>query len=681
MLFAKKLIVFICFFSCYEYSVAVNDTSKTIDAATIYKAALLTPNADSATKYQEQAFLKADEANDVQIKFLSAFQLSKNYIESNKLQQALKFANIAVQYASIQNKPAALNRLAAVYYNLENYSEALKIYINIADITTDNESLELAYRGIASVYVAQKKYSEAIDYYEKSIQYIIKRNAYEQKADVFTNIAATYSKMNDRLNTLKFYKEAIKIYDINNLDESKAHALIGLGIEYLLVDSLTEARRKFIESQKIFLKSKYYSGVALAYFNLTDVAYREKKYSECEKLLKLAEQIANDLNNFELKKTCYQYFHELYNTTKQFDKAYDYSLQHAAVKDSINNRLFNDKIAQQETIHKTKEKEAEIDRQNIENKGLKTRQYLLIAISVLGLIVLVVIFYQYQQKQKINKDLEFKNKAIRNQKREIENQSRVLEVQNKEITDSINYALQIQNAIFPKPEYIYKNFANHFILYQPKSVVSGDFYFYTETPDKFIFAAVDCTGHGVPGALMSMVGNNLLNQIIIEKNIVEPALILNKLNKGVQKVLQQDEQSNSRDGMDIALIAFNKDKTKLEYAGANRPLYILRDKKLIEIKSDKSAIGGYQTDTEKQFTNHQIELMQGDTIYLFSDGYADQFGGEKGKKLMVKTLQQLLISIVDFDMNTQKQKLASYFTNWKGANEQIDDVLLIGIKV
>ncbi len=269
-------------------------------------------------------------------------------------------------------------------------------------------------------------------------------------------------------------------------------------------------------------------------------------------------------------------------------------------------------------------------------------------------------------------------------------QEEEIQEKNKSITDSINYAKRIQEAILPSTELIYNALPESFILYQPKDVVSGDFYAFAERGNKIIIAAVDCTGHGVPGAFMSMIGSDLLNQIIIEKNITKPSEILNNLHVGVKSALKQDQEgAETRDGMDIAICCITKPNASraaylLEYAGANRPIYIIKKNKTLQkIKPDKYAIAGIQIKEfeDRLFNNHTIELSEGDAFYIFTDGFADQFGGEKGKKFMTKNFQNLLLSIQSESMKNQKAALLKAFNEWKGKIVQIDDVLIIGVRV
>ncbi len=261
---------------------------------------------------------------------------------------------------------------------------------------------------------------------------------------------------------------------------------------------------------------------------------------------------------------------------------------------------------------------------------------------------------------------------------EVVQKSKELEEKNKDITDSIKYAKRIQNAILP-PE---NSFAETFILFKPKDIVSGDFYWLAVTETKQVIAAVDCTGHGVPGAFMSIIGHNSLNKVVKEYGFLHPADILDQLNDEVANTLQQQtEEDEVKDGMDIALIVYDITTKELEFAGAYNPLYMIRDGELQEIKGDRFSIGRTSTKVGQKFTNHKLKLKAGDTTYIFSDGYADQFGGEEGKKLKARAVKNILKEIQDLSMQEQKEHLDKVIEEWKGDHPQVDDILFIGTRV
>lgn len=262
---------------------------------------------------------------------------------------------------------------------------------------------------------------------------------------------------------------------------------------------------------------------------------------------------------------------------------------------------------------------------------------------------------------------------------EIKDTNLIISQKNNEITDSINYAKRIQTAILPEPETVKNHLPHSFILYLPKDIVSGDFYWVAEKGGFQFIAVADCTGHGVPGAFMSVIGVNQLNDIILEKSITEPTTILEELNRSINKALKQN-QNDINDGMDIALLKINpRDKT-IDYAGAYRPLYYVRNKELTEIKATKSSIGGFDRDKEKKFASTRLQLQAGDMVYLSTDGYADQFGSEKNKKITTRNFKRMLVNICGQTLPEQEKHLLDFFNAYKAGYEQTDDVLIAGLR-
>jgi serine phosphatase RsbU (regulator of sigma subunit) len=270
--------------------------------------------------------------------------------------------------------------------------------------------------------------------------------------------------------------------------------------------------------------------------------------------------------------------------------------------------------------------------------------------------------------------------AIHKEKERIEKLKTEIEYRHREMVDSVNYAKRIQEAILPELAEINTAFPNSFVLFKPKDIVSGDFFWFDIKEDKVFIAAADCTGHGVPGALMSMLGTDKLNNAL--ENTSEADKLLADLNRGVKKVLKQSgKEDSTRDGMDIALCVFNRELNQMEYAGANRPCWIIRNgqNEVEEIKGTKTAIGGH-TEDDQEFSRHQFKLLKGDLIYIFSDGYADQFSSSD-KKLMTRKFKEILLSNSSKAMSEQKEFLDHFIENWRGNMEQTDDILVIGIKI
>jgi serine phosphatase RsbU (regulator of sigma subunit) len=278
-----------------------------------------------------------------------------------------------------------------------------------------------------------------------------------------------------------------------------------------------------------------------------------------------------------------------------------------------------------------------------------------------------------------NQILDLKNKELTIQRGKILKQKNIIEQKSKDITGSIQYASRIQSAVLPPINFLTEWGIDNFILYKPKDVVSGDFYWGIKKQNKIVVAAVDCTGHGVPGAFMSMLGNAFLYEIINNNEVGNAATILNLLRSEVITTLKQKgESGEARDGMDISLCVIERETGRLDFSGANNPLYLIRDNNLTITPADKMPIGIYHS-SDEPFTNKTLEIQKGDYIYLFSDGYADQFGGKKRRKFMYGPFQKLLLEIHNEPMDLQKELLDKTFEKWKGSNEQIDDVLVMGL--
>ncbi|MFI5148131.1 MAG: tetratricopeptide repeat protein [Bacteroidia bacterium] len=263
---------------------------------------------------------------------------------------------------------------------------------------------------------------------------------------------------------------------------------------------------------------------------------------------------------------------------------------------------------------------------------------------------------------------------------EVMRQKEIIEEKNKNITDSIKYAKKIQQALLPNEAEILRALPQSFIYYKPKDIVSGDFYWYTQFDDFAIFAAADCTGHGVPGAFMSAICNDLMNQVIRDEHVSDPALALQQLDIKLRMLLKKSNDQGANDGMDIALCSLNMKTKELRYAGAHRPLLIQRGDEIMEFKPDKLSIGGYNVE-QKKFNTHRLALQQGDIIYLFTDGYTDQFGGPKGKKFKYRQLKELLLRIRNLPMKEQREQIAEALKSWRQMQEQVDDILVLGVRV
>ena len=309
--------------------------------------------------------------------------------------------------------------------------------------------------------------------------------------------------------------------------------------------------------------------------------------------------------------------------------------------------------------------ENELNRQKVKIKEGEFVRNLFITIGVAFILISIFIYRNYKQKKDSEALLQVQKDALQSK--------------NDYIIASINYAKRIQDALLKTQEYVSKHLPPHFILFQPKDIVSGDFYWALEKENHLYIAAVDCTGHGVPGGFLTMLGASFLNEINSVNQLLSPAKILNKLR--VKVVAELSSDGKTKDGMDISLLRLNLKNNKAEWAGANNPIYIIKQNasEVEIIKGDREPIGF--TDKFTDFTNHELQLASGDGVFLFTDGFADQFGGDKNRKFGYKNFRELLVKINGKNVDDQKKELISSFSSWKGGGDQIDDVCVIGLKI
>ncbi len=407
------------------------------------------------------------------------------------------------------------------------------------------------------------------------------------------------------------------------------------------------------------------SNAQLKAFSSIHLARGYMQHGDINKAIELTSEALLVVENLEAKKEIkdlHNFLAEAHKGVGNFEEALahlekfmELDKEQASLLSAANISDLESKIADEKHDFEMKLKQTELSQKN--------KQTIALAVFLLFAIVFIVFVVRGYINKKRDAEI-------------IRNQKMIVEEKNKEIMDSIGYAKRIQTAILPPNKVVKEYLQNSFILYKPKDIVAGDFYWIEHKDGKILFAAADCTGHGVPGAMVSVVCNNGLNRSVREYGLTDPGKILDKTR---EIVLQEFEKSEEevKDGMDIALCSLYGNK--LQYAGAHNPLWIIRNGEIIEIKANKQPIGKF--DNPEPYTTHKIDLMQGDSIYIFSDGYVDQFGGEKGKKFKAKAFRELLLSIQDKSMEEQKQIIDDAFETWKGPIEQIDDVCVIGVKI
>ncbi|WP_045114403.1 SpoIIE family protein phosphatase, partial [Microscilla marina] len=518
--------------------------------------------------------------------------------------------------------------------------------------------------------------------------------------------------------SMQYYTEALKLEKAGEKQIMLATLFNNIGmvqnslgkhdqaLEYLFksvetAHKLKDKRRKIMRTYKVskeHFEKNFAFGVGNTYINIGTVYKNKKTYN------KSIEYSNKGLEMMPNKRVFYQ-FQKVYNTLSQAheglnktDLAFKYYKLYIGARDSLSSRNYERRLNKVVSIHTAEKKEKELaalrreaDITKQRNRAINTALGggLFLMLSLAGLM-----YKRYDDKRKShnvlaeqNHEITAQNHEISAQRDQIAEKSEKLEFAYQNITDSIEYAQRIQEALLPSQEAIRKALPESMIMLKPRDKVSGDFYWFTQTGEnetqKTVLAAVDCTGHGVPGAFMSMAGDAYLNQIVKQQGVTKPNEILFKLHKNIRQSLKQETTGN-RDGMDISLVTIDHAQKTVNFAGAKNPLLYIQSGKLHLVKGDKHSIGGEQREDERSFTNHQISIDtdESTSFYLFSDGFQDQFGGSEGKKYMVSQFRDLLLSIHHLPMHTQKEHMEKAFSDWLGTDyEQLDDVLVMGFKV
>ncbi len=430
--------------------------------------------------------------------------------------------------------------------------------------------------------------------------------------------------------------------------------------------------------------------IAVSYGSLADLYKDMKDYKNAVRYYDSALVVTQQIQSADDFIYNYKGLSETYEMMGNDKQAFKYYKLYRLWNDSVNNNQNSKKISEMELDFKYRSEQREKDliqknKDLITQEKIKQQKYIIWAAVLGGLCLVIFLGFTIRtniERKKTNKQLQLFNNEISEQKS-------IIEQKNHEITDSITYASRIQQGVIPDEEELGKLLPKHFVFFKPRDIVSGDFYWASAVKSKTeshskrtVVAVVDCTGHGVPGAFMSLVGNTLLNQIINRSAISTPAQALDYINMQLPKTIKSKTSTGTiKDGMEIAMCDINFDTLTMQFAGANSNIYIVRDGLIQIYKGDKQPIGESLSGTINHYSNQMITLQKNDCVYMISDGYADQFGGEKGKKFKYKPLENLFCAIADKDVKEQREILSAAFEEWKSRHEQVDDVLIMGIKI
>lgn len=689
-------------------------------------------------------FTIAEEAYVEAFDWTSACKCNTNlnvcYELLDNISMAYESSKKALEYAQNGNykrgEAIALMQLGSSLFSWGDYDEAIQKYessLKIADEIGHNAIVAKTSNNIGLIYHTLGRYEEALDYYQQAYEIQSLMQNWTGVGDALNNIGRYFAERGewDSDKNQRIFTDSTTFY--SDLDSAKLYFEKALGYyekggdAHKLLRSYANLGTLFSSRLKNFEKANEYFQQAYKILEQVDDSYQEAvlkrvegdnfkaigNYPEALNSYKQGLQLALKSDYPELIMMSYKHLSEVYdsigNCTDALHFYKKYYSTHEELKDTATSKYISVVITKYETKKKEDQLKKAQEDYNHQQQQLLWSLGILVMIAVFSILMVI----QFLQKRRANKLLQLKNEEITMQKEEIEtqrdeieSQKDLIEDQQRGIMDSIHYASRIQQAILPHHSSMTKELGEHFVLFKPRDIVSGDFYWTNNLKGQKIIAAADCTGHGVPGAFMSMLGTAFLNDIGSSNKDLKASDILNLLRNDVINSLKQTGKTGeAKDGMDIALYILNEAEQKLQFAGANNPLFIIRPKtdrasefqhkkisvqpftqastgkefELIHIKGDKMPIGIYTQLTS--FENIEIDIKPGDSLYTFSDGYVDQFGGPRGKKFMTKQMKQLLVNINNLSMPAQKDMLENSLVEWQKEEEQVDDILVIGFKI
>jgi serine phosphatase RsbU (regulator of sigma subunit)/Tfp pilus assembly protein PilF len=572
----------------------------------------------------------------------------------------------------------SLNNIGNIYADLGDLVKSLDYFhrsLTLSEQDNDKEGIAFSLHNIAMVYDHDGDFEKALENYHKSLAIRKSLNDEFGIAASLSNIATTHQTKKEYALAKKYHLESLALREKLGDKRGRASSLVNLGNLYDIEGNPHQALQNYEEALTMWKELNDKKGITHTMCNISGIylakGETQKALQYAQKSYEVAREIGYPQNIGKASRQLYEIHKKMNNGLKALEMYEIYIV----MRDSLNSESVKKGNLKKHLQYEYEKKAAADSVINHEKAKLEevkyqqelSRQKLFASSGIIGALLMLLIagisFRAYRQKQKAGNI--------------IAHQKTIVEEKQKEILDSMNYAKRIQSAILAKEDEIRKFLPQSFLLYKPKDIVAGDFYFFESSPTHLFYAAADCTGHGVPGALMSVVCSNALTRCVKEFNLSDPGKILDQARILVMETFLKSGE-DVKDGMDISLVVKDLRTGKFSWAGANNSLWIFSGKEMIEIKANKQPIGF--TENPVAFTTHFLELKAGDMVYLYTDGYADQFGGTKGKKYKYRQLQQLLISLSHRDPSEQKEELDNHFEEWKGPLEQVDDVCIIGIR-
>lgn len=606
--------------------------------------------------------------------------------------------------SSEEDQILILKKLSEYYIN-STPEKAIKSANKLLIIAEKNDSayiVDYCYQILGQAFYLQDNYKKALEYFDKFMTNQIIKNDDKGLARAYNNLGIAYRALENYEKAIECYEKSLELNKKLNDKRGLSSSYNNLGVINEYLNLFSQANDYYKKSLDLELELNDKDGISTSYLNLGGINLKLKKHNlaidYCQKCIEIAEK-----NGFSITlEFAYEVLYETYKGLGDNEKALLYIEKFYDLKNKRTNEEINTQIAELELKYNTNKHQQAIELLNKQKKQRSIIIYIFIGAVIIFILESLFLIHENRRRRKNNQLLQIQNQEILQHKEEIETQRDEIEAQrdeiqrqieiaeyhreqvvkqNKDITDSIEYAKNIQIALFPDKYTLQKVLNKGFCLFKPKDIVSGDFYWVAQIENKSIIVSADCTGHGVPGAFMSIIGINFLNEIVFDEHIIKPNEILNRLRKKIVKTLVSSNKiEEAKDAIDISLIVIDRQNMKLEYAGAYNHLYFIRDHMLEVIKADKMPVG-ISAKAMEPFTNHELDIKIGDQFYMFTDGFVDQFGGPNKKKFRIGSFRELLLEIHERPIEEQKQIIFENFINWKGNQVQVDDVLLIGIRI
>lgn len=579
----------------------------------------------------------------------------------------------------------AYNNIGFVYENQGDIERGMEYYfksLKLREEVGDKRGIGESYNNIAYMYNAQNEKEKALETFLKALSFFEEAGDVQGVSLIHTNVGNIYKNKQLYKEALSSFRKSVSIRLGLNDHKGLSNVYINIGDIYENQKQIDSASYYYNAALKEAQLAENKTRIATALQNLASLSLLKGDISKALDYGKESLNLSLELGFPEKIRDSYFILSEVYSAKKDYKLAFESFKSYKLMADSILNDATKQDGIKQQMKYTIDKRELEVikekEQSEFKHKEEVKRQNWIIYTSI-GVLLIVVVFsiflnnrFRVTRKQK---------EIIESQKMIVEQQKHIVEEKHKEITDSINYAERIQRALLASENILQSNFKNYFVLFKPKDVVSGDFYWATTLSNgNFAFVTADSTGHGVPGAIMSILNISCLKEAVKE-GLIEPFEILNKTRSLIIDTLAKDGSAEGgKDGMDASLTVYDFKNKKMFFSASHNPVWIARGTEIIELKADKMPVGKHDKQNIS-FTQQEIQLQSGDVIYSLTDGFPDQFGGEKGKKFMSKNLRELLLANSHLPMNEQKELLEKTFVNWIGNLEQIDDVTIVGVRV